>query len=233
MSSSNVPQYPAMFDPSQMTNKYSTMNSSSFPMYNYYGVPTDAQGNPISSYKAPVAPPAPVPTPGTSINSRPTGTIYDNPDLQGSQGVTAINQLLGGQGGYGNQNQNSAAGLALLMGLDPSRINGLGSGANSGSSNMNVTGSASPSDPGFAYLLAQAHPDKVVTPGITPPPRASQPGNFNLDSLIANMRANAVTAPPGGYATGATGLAGGGGVAPSSSFLNTLAALRAGSPGAK
>jgi hypothetical protein len=214
MADSNVPQYPAMFDPSQMLNKYSTMNAQSFPMYNYYGTPTDAMGRPISSYRAPApAPVAPAQPTGTTLNSQPQ-MIY--------QMLSAGGQYTGGASGGQAGGQMAGQNVPATYGWVPN--------PSYRAPVQQAPQQAVPSS-GFNYLTALANPDKVVTPGVTPPPRSSQPGPINLDALIANMRSPGMTPPPGGYGQGATGLAGG--VAPSSGFLNTLAALRAGSPGAK
>ena len=205
MSSSNVPQYPAMFDPSQMLNKYSDMNSAKFQMYNYYGTPTDAMGNPINSYK-PYVPPAPVPapsTPGTTLNSTPQQPTFQHATMPDGMpyGQTNLGRGVIGQSWQPQQQAPQQAAAAPAQ-QDPTQ------------------------SAGFRYLLALANPNKVVTPGVAPPPRASQPGSINLDSILANMK-SAGMAPPQSQ----TGIVQG--TAPSNGFLQTLAALRAGSPGAK
>jgi hypothetical protein len=221
MADSNVPQYPAMFDPSQMLNKYSDMNSAKFPMYNYYGTPTDAMGRPIAAYKPP-ATPIPSQTPGTTLTSAPTAN-YDPriPNLDFSALAPTS------PGGPGTQAQ-----LAYNLGLTAYRPGHGGFSSLPGQSGQSQPGqqqqqgSAGIPSAGFNYLTALANPDKVATPGVTPPPQASQPGPINLDALIAQLRGGGMTPPQS-----QTGIVQG--TAPSNGFLQTLAALRAGSPGAK
>ena len=225
MADFNVPTYPDMFDQSQLANKYSPKSvSNGFPMYNYYGTPTDAMGNPIDSYKAPAIP-VPAQTPGTTINSGPSSGAQfpvGSPLWQAQQrgAAPAEMQAMFGQmkPAYGNgvANPNYPQSLMAMMG---------GAGGSSAAGGGSGAASSIPSS-GFEYLKALANPNKVVTPGITPPPRTNQPGSINLDALIANMK-SAGMAPPQAQ----TGIVPGTG--PSNGFLQTLAALRAGSPGAK
>jgi len=202
MADSNVPTYPDMFPASELVNKYSSMNSANFPMYNYYGIPTDAMGRPISSYQVPAAP-VPAQTPGVSLNTTPA-VNYSSPWT-----VTPRNTVDGGgRGTYtGNEVTPTRQYSQPVQSAQP-------------------TQQAIPSS-GFNYLTALANPDKVVTPGVAAPPRSSQPGPIDIDALIANLKASSAALPTQAQ----TGIVQG--TAPSNGFLQTLAALRAGSPGAK
>jgi len=149
MADSNVPTYPNMFPASELVNKYSSMNSSNFPMYNYYGVPTDAMGRPISSYQAP-ATPVPAQTPGISLNTTPA-VNYSSPWT-----ITPRGNVDGsGRGAY--------------QGFEVTPTRQYSQPVQS----AQPTQQAIPSS-GFNYLTALANPDKVVTPGVAAPPRSSQ-----------------------------------------------------------
>lgn len=222
MADSNVPTYPNMFDPSQLINKYSDLNSAKFPMYNYYGTPTDAMGKPITSYQPPAAPVAAAPSQGTTINSLPA---------VGSPARAMVNA------GYGDWSQlDPTLGTSSRSALASSGFITQDANGNYGRSSFATL----PGQPGqataqtqtqqapqgnFNYLTALANPDKVVTPGIQNyPARSNQPGGFDVDALIAKLQGSGMTAP----SQAQTGLVGGTG--PSNNFLSTLAALRAGSP---
>jgi hypothetical protein len=224
MADSNVPSYPDMFDSSQLSNPYSSMNAANFPMYNYYGMPTDAMGNRIGGYRPP-AMPVPAQTPGTTINSSPNSSAF-NTTLLNSMAQNLQPQTGGGRYSAGEGSIAGPASDAIIkmrtMGDGFSSLPGQAGQAQPGQQ-QSSTGIPSA---GFNYLTALANPNKVVTPGVAAPPTSSQPGSIDLDSLIAQLRGGGMTPPQS-----QTGIVQG--TAPSNGFLQTLAALRAGSPGAK
>jgi hypothetical protein len=210
MADSNVPSYPNMFDPSQLSNKFSNVNGMKFPMYNYWGTPTDVMGNPIAGYQAPAAPAAPAATTGTSINSLPA---------VGSPARAMSNA------GYGDWSQlDPTLGISSRSGQTGSSFSSLPGQA--GQATAATAAKQQAPQGNFNYLTALANPGKINTPGVTPPPRASQPGGFDMDALLSKLQAGSMT-PPTQAQTGLIG-----GTAPSSGFLQTLAALRGSSPGA-
>ena len=119
----DIPGYPYMFDPSQMSNKYSPYAGVSIPWGSYNGGstgPTDAHGNPIQSYQTAqtahdawaAANPAQM-APSTSLNSNPSlppkgsqaRAMYDAgygdwSQLDPSMGRSSINGA-NNSGGYG------------------------------------------------------------------------------------------------------------------------------------
>lgn len=230
MADDNVPQYPFMFAPSEWANKFSNYKGSALPWPpSYSGVPTDALGNPIQSYldwqKAN--------PPGTTITTTPTAAQPRGyvPDawalLTPQQRIAATNAV--------NPDPTSAAfanaWLNTGAGSQPTNpfIGGGGGGGGLLSSTYSSAG-ASPNN-WQAVLSALSNPGKVTTPGVyNYPSVTAQPDSASMDSIIASLRANAMASPaPAGIGGGSSGLT----YSPNTSFLNTLAALRAGSPGAK
>jgi hypothetical protein len=180
----------ASFDPSQWKNPYSRFFGKALPWpSSYAGTPTNALGQPIA------APPQ-----GMTLNSTPAQPqqpaasspdmsrgVYSmyggaSPGLPMGQGVP-LSQFAGGN--YGSQNMNDAAGLASLMGLDPSRLNGF-----QGQQQQQAAPAAAAPNNWQQTLSMLANPGHVTTPGATVPQAASsaQPGPGVLQSFLANWQ---------------------------------------------
>ncbi|HEX5211641.1 MAG TPA: hypothetical protein VFW22_07900 [Pseudolabrys sp.] len=182
----------ALFDPSQWANPYSNYQRSGLPGASYAGVPYNAMGQPIQ------------PTPGMTINqtaaaapqasasspnmSQGVYSMYGGaaPGLPTGQGAP-LSQFAGGN--YGSQNMNDAAGLAALMGLDPSRLNGF-QGRQQASPAPPASGGASTALTPQQYMAMRANPGPVGQYGATVPQSQSsaQPGSGVLQSFLQNWK---------------------------------------------
>lgn len=113
MADNNIPApmpYPYMFDPSQMSNKFSNYNDKQFDVGNYGGIPMNAgTGTPISSYTGPGNSmagnyPGAIPaasTPGTTLNSSPSNQqVADLQEQINQQTINAANASYGSGPGY-------------------------------------------------------------------------------------------------------------------------------------
>jgi hypothetical protein len=192
MASSDIQPYPLQFDPSQWANKYSAFAGQKLPsLAAYAGTPTDAHGNPISSYQAFLAQQAATPpmAPPTMLNSSPvsggmSGGAYGDwrTLVGGGAGASpqanqyAYNVGLGGVGPAGSLNPGSAAGQAWLR----------QAGA------QQATPQAPPTqapDMGQAYLAALSNPGKIATPGATIPQSAPPSANSGvLQQFLQNWQ---------------------------------------------
>jgi len=172
---------PSMFDPTQKSNSFSNYNNAALPWPpSYNGAPVNAAtGQPIQSFQqwqqqnpGGMTLNATAPQAQAAAASRPGGgSIYDNAPAGGygmamGQGVP-LSQF--GGGGYGSQNLNDAAGLASLMGLDPSRLNGFQGGARQAAPQAAAPQASAAPNNWQAALNALANPGKVTTPGATVP----------------------------------------------------------------
>jgi hypothetical protein len=198
-----------MFDPSQLSNKYSSMNAMNFPMYNYYGTPTDAMGNPIDSYVPPATPVTP--SQGTTLNTNSAAGKFTPVHLPPAYAYDWGNSHSTGY--YPSQNDAQQRMAAAKNAVAPAA-------------------QATPPTGNLNYLLALANPNKVHTPGVYDYPATPhyQPDSSSIDSIIQGMQSGSMSypAPPPGIGGGSAGL----NIMPSSNFLNTLAALRASSSSA-
>jgi len=176
---------PYMFDPTQKSNQFSNYNNAALPWPpSYNGAPVNAAtGQPIPSFQAwqaanpggvslnatPAAPPA-APGGAQATQSQPGG-VYGNAPANG-YGLNMgqrypLSQFAGGN--YGNQNMNDAAGLASLMGMDPSRLNGFQRGGPQAAAPQPQPQAGAAPNNWQAALNALANPGKVTTPGATVP----------------------------------------------------------------
>ena len=169
----------AMMQPNKYTDP--ALQGKPLQLQGYRGTPTDAMGRPIQSFLDAQAKHDAWDTAnpqGTTLNSPPSaqggggGSIYDNPKYiaQGGMGLNMgqaypLSQFGAGQG---NQNQQDASGLAAMMGLDPSKLNGMGGGGQQQQQQAAPAGQ-NPVDMRQAYLDALSNPGKVTTPGATVP----------------------------------------------------------------
>jgi hypothetical protein len=183
-SNGNLP-YPMQFDPSQWSNKYSPYQGVALPfMGQTSGVPTDARGNPISSYAtaaAAAAPPAMAPA--TSLNSNPL-TQAASPSGLNSMGLNPAAYAMG-QGGPSAMNPSGNAALfaANWGGFMPTTP-----AAAPAAAAAPAPQSQTP-DMGQAYLQALANPGKVTTPGATVP-QSAPPSNQSgvLQQFLQNWQ---------------------------------------------
>ena len=168
-----------------------TQYQGRLPGPTYHGVPTDAMGNPIAQ------------PPGMTLNSTQASAqasapaAANSPDLShgiysmyggGSAGLpmgqgVPLSQF--GGGGYGSQNMNDAAGLASLMGFDPSQLNGFQGQKQQAAPQQ----AAAPPDNSYQSALDMlSNPGKIVTPGANVPatkPVTDQPSV--LDQFLAGQ----------------------------------------------
>ena len=201
--------YGSGFSLDQYSNPYSLYSGQALPWPSQYGgTPTNALGQPIQSYlqAQAAAQPAPVaPAAGMTLNSSPgarsmPGGIYGAAGGPAA-GIQQAQQLLTGQGAYGNANQNQAAGLAALMGLDPSQLNGMGGGG-SAPAPAAPQAAAPAFDSRAAALQALANPGHVTTPGANVPYNqgAVSQGPGVLQQFLQNWQAGgAPTKGAGNY----------------------------------
>ena len=185
-SNGNLP-YPMQFDPSQWSNKYSPYQGVALPfMGQTSGVPTDARGNPISSYAtaaAGAAPPAMAPA--TSLNSNPL-TQAASPSGLNSMGLNPAAYAMG-QGGPSAMNPSGNAALfaANWGGFMPTTPTTPAPAAAAAATPTN------PYDMNQAYLTALSNPGHVTTPGATVPqaaPPSAQSGV--LQQFLQNWGGN-------------------------------------------
>lgn len=172
-----VPQYPDMFDPSQMSNAYSNYKTGALPWpSSYVGSPTDATGRPIASYQAPqpVFTPNPAPSLGTTLNS------------------------------WGGWNKNPINGVPTAQQRSLYAYLGLGDpGARGGTSG----GTWSTPNNSAAYLGALANPSHVTTPGTYVAPSYQPSGDvFNTILSQLRAQGAQSQAPPPGIGGGSQGL---------------------------
>lgn len=186
--------YPSMFDPSQMSNPYSTYNGVSFNPYNYGGSPVNALGRviPQGGGQPANAPPAPQQTPGTSLASSPYSSWFSgnplitNPPTNVSPAAYAslVNNA------YPQPTSGPQTDWAALSQPYQPRSNPMGSvGQQSG--NM-----------GVGYLQAMANPGNPRTPGVPIPSGGAmfQPSGGNvLQSFLANRGQNQGTGVGAGF----------------------------------
>lgn len=201
----NVPTYPAMFDPSQMSNQFSNFNGSAIPWpTSYVGAPTDSMGNPIKSYMPP-----PQPVPGTTINSAP------NNNLAQWQAVQQAN--MNGIGGI--TSQMAAAGIA-----DQKQANAIRVAMNSGMFPQQPQPQPSTPSNSSAYLSALANPGKVTTPGSSVAPIPYNPNQSSdvFNTILAQLKGQAPAAAPAGIGGGSSGISTG-----ANNFLNLLSGIQA------
>jgi hypothetical protein len=197
----NIFPYPLMFDPSQWSNKFSPFPGQSLNPFMgkmAANAPTDAHGNPISSYadaqrahdawQPPAAPPMapPVTLNSTGWNQNPVGSPL-NPTGDWTQLAPTL------PGASQQQQANYAYNLGLGGFIDPSTHQAsVGGGA--GQTSAGAAGASSaptnPVDMSAAYLQALSNPGKVVTPGATVP-QAAPPSNQSgvLQQFLQNWKA--------------------------------------------
>lgn len=222
---SNVPSYPNMFSSDQLSNSYSDYNASHFNPYNYSGVPVNAgTGQPITSY---IPPPTPPPVQQTTLNSNagmePMGSqaramqnagYGDWAMLDPMMAQTSIPGQRGGTGSVAATTGWNGAGT----------INGPAQSMGTQQQVTQQPGMMAP-NAGLNYLQTLAHPDKVVTPGMSVQPTSAQPDGNSIMQILAQLRAQA--APQQG-APGIGGGSSGISLGSNNGFLNALSSIYAG-----
>jgi hypothetical protein len=206
---SQIAQYPYMFDPSQMSNKYSPYAGVSIPWGSYNGGstgPTDAHGRPIQSYQDAqtahnawaAANPAQMAAP-TSLNSNPSlppkgspaRAMYDAgygdwSQLDPSLGHSSIPQATGSDGMPAGQT-NLGRGVTGTSWQGP----GGGQGMPQQQAAPQTQSQQNPYDMNAAYLAALSNPGHVTTPGATVA-QSAPPSNQSgvLQQFLANWGGN-------------------------------------------
>ena len=188
----DIPAYPYMFDPSQMSNKYSPYAGVALPFMGGYsaaaGPPTDAHGNPIQSYQntqaahdawaaANPAPQAPPVTLNSNSNLPPLGSqaraMYDAgygdwSQLDPSMGRSSIPGQANGannSGGYGAGISGQYSGG--FGGSQPYTAYNPRLPQAAAAKPQAAAAPTNPYDMNQAYLTALANPGRVTTPGAT------------------------------------------------------------------
>ena len=199
----DVKQYPYMFDPSQMLNKYSSFANKKLPFMGLMAknAPTDALGRPIQSYlDAQKAHDAWQPTQAAAPQA-PMGTRLDS-----NGNANAVGSNLNPMGDWSalapalpGASQQQQADYARNLGLggftDPSTGHAYMGGASQGGASTQQAAApaqqANPIDMSAEYIKALANPGHVDTPGATVP-QAAPPSNQSgvLQQFLANWNGN-------------------------------------------